>query len=279
MEFTKLKHIKKVALVLLVLAGGTFWGSLLLTGCSTTQDVSQLKQILEDNPDILANAIKKNPKPIMDALSDAAQVARRQQMEDAQKAQEVARAEARKNPRQPQIDDNRVIFAKNDALKKEAPITIVEYADFQCGFCSSAHDTVTQIIDKYGDKVRVVYKHLPILGPQSVTTAHYYEAIALQDHKKAQDFHHKIFDGQGNLRSGGEEFLRKTAKDVGANLTRLKKDLESDKVKKRVQDDETEGKKFGFNGTPAFLVNGVPLNGAQPLEAFEAEFKAQNLLD
>ena len=172
-----------------------------------------------------------------------------------------------------------MIFAKNNALKKEAPITIVEYADFQCGFCSRAHNTVTQIIDKYGDKVRVVYKHLPVLGPQSETTARYYEAIALQDHKKAQDFHHKIFDGQGNLRSGGEEFLQQTAKEVGANLTRLKKDVDSDEVRKRVQDDRAEGESFGFSGTPAFLVNGVPLNGAQPLEAFEAEFRAQGLLN
>lgn len=269
----------KIIGVALVFAIGAVWGSSLLTGCSSTPSASQLKQILEENPDILANAIKKNPNQIMEAINDAVQESRREQAEQAQKAQDAARAEERKNPKKPEIDEARVIFAKNDALKKEAPITIVEYADFQCGYCSRAHDTVEEIMDKYGDKVRVVYKHLPILGPQSVTTAHYYEAIALQDHKKAEEFHHKIFAEQGNLRSGGEDFLKKTAKAVGANLKKLDKDLASDKVKERVQADEAEGRKFGFSGTPAFLVNGVSLNGAQPLAAFEQEFRQQGLLD
>ena len=76
-----------------------------------------------------------------------------------------------------------------------------------------------------------------------------------------------------------EDFLKNTAKAVGANLKKLDKDLASDKVKERVQADEAEGRKFGFSGTPAFLVNGVSLNGAQPLAAFEQEFRQQGLLD
>lgn len=279
MKGLNILSINKIAGVALVLAVGVWGSSLSLTGCSTAPTADQLRQLLEENPDILANAIKKNPNQIMAAINDAVEASRREQEQEARKAMEAAREEERKNPKQPEIDESRVIFAKNSDLKKKAPITIVEYADFQCGYCSRAHETVKQIIDKYGDKVRVIYKHLPILGPQSLTTAHYYEAVALQDHGKAEKFHAKIFDNQGNLRSGGEDFLKQTAKDVGANMARLKKDLASDKVKQRVQADDEEGKKFGFSGTPAFLVNGISLNGAQPLAAFEEEFRKQGLLD
>ena len=268
---------RKFVYVFSTLVIGTFAGSLLLVGCSTTPDVSQLKQILEENPDILANAIKKNPKPIMDALNDAAQEARKKQIEDAQKAQGEAQANARNNPKKPQIDDDRVIFGQN---KKDAKITIIEYSDFQCGYCGRAYRTMKQILDKYKDKVRVVYKHLPLdFHPMATPAARYYEAIALQDHKKAAQFHDKIFENQSNLTSDGEKFLEKTAKEVKANMAKLKKDLESDKVKNRVQADKEEASKFGFNGTPGFLVNGVPLNGAQPMEAFEQEFREQKLLD
>ena len=263
---------KKIIYISSILIIGMAFG---LAGCSTSPD--QLKQVLEENPDILANAIKKNPKPIMDALNEAAQQARKRQVEDAQKAQEEARSNARKTPKNPQIDDDRVIFGEK---KKDAKITIVEYSDFQCGYCGRAYRTMKQIIDKYKDKVRVVYKHLPLdFHPMATPAARYYEAIALQDHKKATQFHDKIFENQSNLTSDGEKFLENTAKDVKANMAKLKKDLESDKVKNRVQADKEEASRFGFNGTPGFLVNGVPLNGAVPIEAFEAEFKAQKLLD
>ena len=266
--------IKKVVYVSSILIVGMTFG---LVGCSTATDVSKLKQVLEDNPDILANAIKKNPKPIMDALNEAAQEARKEQVENAQKAQEEARANARKSPKNPQIDDDRVIFGTN---KKDAKITIVEYSDFQCGYCGRAYKTMKEILDKYKDKVRVVYKHLPLdFHPMATPAARYYEAIALQDHKKATQFHDKIFENQGSLTSDAERFLEKTAREVKANMKKLKVDLESDKVKKRVQADKEEASRFGFNGTPGFLVNGVPLNGAQPLEAFEAEFREQKLLD
>ena len=277
MEFIKSISIKKFVCVFSTLFTGLTLGSFLLVGCSTAPDVGQLKQILEENPDILANAIKKNPKPIMAAINDAAQEARREQVENAQKAQEEARIDARKNPRNPQIDDDRVIFGQN---KKDAKITIVEYSDFQCGYCGRAYNTMKQILDKYKDKVRVVYKHLPLdFHPLATPAARYYEAIALQDHKKATQFHDKIFENQGSLTSDGEKFLERTAKEVKANMAKLKKDLESDKVKNRVQADKEEATKFGFNGTPGFLVNGVPLNGAQPMDAFENEFRKQGLLD
>ena len=268
----KLASIKKNIYISSILIIGMALG---LAACSTSPD--QLKKVLEENPDILANAIKKNPQPIMDALNEAAQQARRKQVEDAQKAQEEARANARKSPKNPQIDDDRVIFGEN---KKGAKITIVEYSDFQCGYCGRAYRTMKQILDKYKDKVRVVYKHLPLdFHPMATPAARYYEAIALQDHKKATQFHDKIFENQSNLTSDGEKFLEKTAREVKANMKKLKRDLESDKVKNRVETDKQEASKFGFNGTPGFLVNGVPLNGAQPMEAFEAEFKEQKLLD
>ncbi len=275
MKSQSIKNIIFIAVVFIF--GSIIWGSFLLTGCTTTQDVSSLKQVLEENPDILTNAIRKNPQPIMEAINDAAQETRKQQLAKAQQAEDDARAEARKNPKTPEISDDRVIFGEK---KGDVPITIVEYSDFQCGYCGRAYNTIKEIIKKYEGKVRVIYKHLPLdFHPMAKPAAHYYEAIALQNHNKAQQFHDKIFEQQSNLTSGGKDFLDQLAKEVGANMARLKKDLESDKVKQRVENDDAEAKRFGFNGTPGFLINGVPLNGAQPLSAFEAEFRAQKLLD
>ena len=91
----------------------------------------------------------------------------------------------------------------------------------------------------------------------------------MQDPVKAEKFHDNIFENQKKLNSGKEKFLKELAKKVGADMKKLAKDIESDAVKKIVESDMAEAKKFGFSGTPGFLVNGVSLKGAYPF----AEFK------
>ena len=151
---------------------------------------------------------------------------------------------------------------------KDAPITLVEYSDFECPFCARGFGTVKELMKKYEGKIRFVYKHLPLsFHPQAMISAKYYEAIRLQDEKKAFAFHDEIYKSQEKL-SSGTSFLDTAAKKVGADLKRLKKDLDSAQVAKRIDEDQKEAASLGMQGTPGFLLNGVPVRGAYPTEHF-----------
>ena len=99
-------------------------------------------------------------------------------------------------------------------------------------------------------------------------SSQYYEAIRLQSEEKAFEFHDQIYKNQSKLRTG-EAFLKKLAKDLKVNMTKLAKDVQSKEVKERIEADIAEANKFGFQGTPGFILNGVPVKGAYPLSHFE----------
>jgi protein-disulfide isomerase len=124
-------------------------------------------------------------------------------------------------------------------------------------------------VKAYGDQIRVAYKHMPILSPESKTAAQYMEALAMQDKAKSLEFHDKVLGDQAALREGGEKFLDKIVKEVGADLARVKKDAKSETVRKRLEADLEEAQKYEFGGTPGFAVNGADIHGAYPTEFFK----------
>jgi protein-disulfide isomerase len=105
--------------------------------------------------------------------------------------------------------------------------------------------------------------------PLAMPAAKYFEAIALQDHSKAEKFHDMVFSNQAKLSQDGEKFLKESAKSVGANLAKVEKDMASEAVTKRIAADMEEAKRFEFSGTPGFLINGVSLKGAYPFPEFK----------
>jgi protein-disulfide isomerase len=122
----------------------------------------------------------------------------------------------------------------------------------------------------YGDKVRVIFKHLPLdFHPMAMPAAKWFEAIAKQDRKKAAKFHDYVFENQKDLNQGGEKFLKDAAKKVGADVKKAEKDMNSEAVQKQIATDMEEAKKFEFSGTPGFLINGVSLRGAYPAPEFK----------
>ncbi len=232
----------------------------LLAGCTSK---SQLEKTIADNPDIVFNAIKKNPKKFVETVNEAVREAQMSAREDEAKEEQARMEEEFKNPKQPAIEDGRVIFGK-----KDAPVTIVEYTDFQCPYCARGYNTIKEVLKNYPDQVRVVLKHLPLdFHPLAMPAAKYFEAIAKQDHSKAEKFHDMIFSNQAKLNQDGEKFLKDAAKKVGANLKKVEKDLSDDSIQERINADMEEARKFEFTGTPGFLINGVSLKGAYPFQS------------
>lgn len=239
-------------------------GALLAVSCTTDKQIQeQITKVIKENPKLIAEAIENHPVEIMTALQNASKSAQEQMAKKQQEDEQKALEETFEKPLMAKIRSDESILGP-----KDAPLTLVEYSDFECPFCGRGYATVKELMKKYEGKIRFVYKHLPLsFHPQAMISAKYYEAIRLQSEKKAFAFHDEIYKNQQGL-SEGAPFLDKLAKKVGADLKRLKSDLDSDKIAQRIDEDIKEAGSFGMQGTPGFLINGVPVRGAYPAEHF-----------
>lgn len=235
----------------------------LLASCSEL-----VKKTIQDNPEIVFEAIKKDPAGFMEVVRGAAQEAQKKDMMAAREAEEKSMEEEFNNPKKPEISGDRAVLGN-----ESAPITIVEYSDFQCPFCQRGSDTVRKVMSEYGDKVKLVFKHLPLESkhPNARRGSEYFEAIAMQDEEKAYEFKKLVFENQNETYGEAEKLYEKLAKKVGANMSKLKSDLEgkSDEIDNIIDQDMQEASKFGFQGTPGYLINGVSLKGAYPFPKFK----------
>ena len=231
--------------------------------CAPTAD--QMSNLLEQHPEILARAIEKNPDQFMAAVKKAAQSSQAKSQQEAAKAEAAKFEDEFKNPLKPEIDANRSFMGTS-----AAPITIVEYTDFQCPYCGRGYETLEQVRKAYGDKVRVLVKDLPLpMHPMAMPAAKRFEAIRLQSPEKANAFYHEVFSNQQKLGSEQDKFLDAVTKKVGADLARAKKDSGSDAVQAVITKDMSEAEGFGITGTPGFIINGVSIKGAYPFEQFK----------
>ena len=241
-----------------------FLSAALVVSCTSDEKMKvQISKLLKDDPKILTEAIEKHPAEFIEALQKAAK--------DAQETMGKKREDDEKKKLEESFDKPLVAEIRSDESirgPKDAPLTLVEYSDFECPFCSRGYDTVVALLKKYDGKIRFVYKHLPLsFHEQAMISAKYYEAVRMQDPKKAFAFHDEVFKNQRKLKNG-VAFLEATAKQVGADMGKLKKDLNSDAVTKRIEADMKAAGTFGMQGTPGFLLNGVPVRGAYPPEYF-----------
>ncbi len=250
-----LKAFKLATLSLLALS---------LVNCAPS--AKQLKEAVEKDPTIVFAAIEKDPEQFIEVVNKAAQNAQRKAQEKAVADESKKRDDEFANPLKPSIDEKRVIFGP-----KDAKITIIEYSDFQCPYCTKGHATIEEVMKAYPKDVRVIYKHLPLdFHPMAMPAARYFEAIAIQDHAKAEKFYNEVFMHQGELGSKKEGLLKDISKKLGVDMKKLEKDLDSEVVTKNIEADMEEARKFNFSGTPGFLINGVSLRGAYPFPEFKA---------
>jgi protein-disulfide isomerase len=143
-----------------------------------------------------------------------------------------------------------------------APVTIVEFSDFQCPFCGRLTPELKQVEEKYGDKVRIVFRQYPLPFHQYAQKAAE-ASLCAADQGKFWEMHDALFANQQAL---AVEQLKAKAAELGLNAEQFNSCLDSGKQAATIQADMKEGTSVGVNGTPAMFINGRFINGAVPLE-------------
>ncbi|MFI6515976.1 DsbA family protein [Spirillospora sp. NPDC050679] len=165
--------------------------------------------------------------------------------------------------------DDRALFSGSDS----APVTIVEFGDFQCPKCGTFARTIKpELRRRYVDTgvVRFIWRDFPTFGKESERAAYASRAAARQG--RFWPFHDALYARQPKRMNSGridDAFLREVARAAGLDVARFDADRKSAAVRKAVDDDFGFGQRLGVPGTPAFLINGTPFFGAQPLKEFE----------
>lgn len=160
-------------------------------------------------------------------------------------------------------------ITKNDHVRGNfnAPITLVEFSDFECPFCGRHYPTLNKILSDYQDKVRLVYKHFPLsnIHPNAQKAA---EASECADEQgKFWEYHDKIFENQAAGYS--VEKFKTWATDLNLDSNKFNSCLDSGKYATKVNIDAQEGQSKGVQGTPATFVNGQLVSGALPYDNFK----------
>ena len=146
-----------------------------------------------------------------------------------------------------------------------APVTVVEFSDFQCPFCGREFPVIERLMKEYDGKVKLVFRHFPLdFHPFAEKAAE--AAACAADQGKFWELHNKMFENQQKL---AVDDLKGYAKSLGVDAQKFDKCLDSGEKKALVEADQKAGTAAGVNGTPAFFVNGIFINGAQPYEQFK----------
>ena len=149
-----------------------------------------------------------------------------------------------------------------------APVTIVEFTDFQCPYCSAGAHTLDAMMKKYEGKVKLTVRHYPLpFHPAALPAALYFEGIAVQSPEKAWQFYDALFAEPQQLQAG-EEHLKKVAAGLGVDMRKLDQDARSAATYQKITTDKQEFKRTRFDDVPVFVINGTVLVGAQPPQKF-----------
>ncbi|MFB6603618.1 DsbA family protein [Streptomyces noursei] len=162
--------------------------------------------------------------------------------------------------------------------RADAPVVMIEYSDFQCPFCGKfARDTKPELLRSYVDKgvLRIEWRSFPIFGKESERAA--LASWAAGQQKKFWEFHDVAYSKERKRNTGefSDEKLVDMARKAGVkDLERFKADLNSNKAREALRTDKNEAHDLGVTSTPAFLINGQPILGAQPTSTFKDVIEA-----
>jgi protein-disulfide isomerase len=158
----------------------------------------------------------------------------------------------------------------------KAPVTLIEFSDFQCSFCRKFWQTTLPLIEKKyikTGKVIFVYRHLAILGKHSIAAAQAAECAGEQG--KFWPYHDKLFASAASPLAFTDGKLKGYAKELGLKSQDFNQCLDSGKHLKKVEGETATAAFLGARGTPAFFLNGQLLVGAQPFQVFEAAIEKE----
>lgn len=201
---------------------------------------------------LVLDILRKNPQVIKEALEKYEKEAAKKQEED---------------------EFNKLLAEKVDVEigsspikgEKKAQYTIIAFSDFQCPFCKRGDDTIKELLKKHEGQVKYVFKHFPLsFHPEAANASK--AAWAAGKQNKFFEYHDKLFENQAKL---GEELYVQIAKDLGLNLEKFNKDRASEDAQKQIDADMKAAQAIGVQGTPGFVLNGVKILGAYPIDHFE----------
>jgi protein-disulfide isomerase len=191
----------------------------------------------------------------------------------------TAAPEQPEKPQQPAPDDTtiwKVPVADNDPVRgpNDALVTVVEFSDFQCPFCSRVEPTINKLIEEYPNDVRVVWKDNALPFHQNAKPAAYLARFAFEKggNKGFWAAHAALFEGQKNLDESG---LQEIAKKLNLNWDQANAAIKSGKYADKIDESMDLAMDFEARGTPHFFINGRRLSGAQPYEKFKEVVDAQ----
>jgi protein-disulfide isomerase len=153
----------------------------------------------------------------------------------------------------------------------DAPVEIVEFSDFECPYCARAAEALHEVKDRYGDKVRVAYRHFPLGFHANAMRASTYAQCA-QEQGKFWPLHDAIFALPAGL---GGEAIDEAAEAAGLDKAALEACLESSRPTQQVQADMLKARELGVEGTPTFFVNGRPYTGRPTADGFAQAIEAE----
>jgi protein-disulfide isomerase len=147
----------------------------------------------------------------------------------------------------------------------DAPLTLVEYGDYQCPHCARAHPRVNALRQRFGDRLRFVFRNFPMTEahPEAMHAAEAAESVAAHAGNDAfWKMHDLLFEHQqDDLDALDDAHLVGYAEEAGADAEQVRRDIEADAYEARVRADFMSGVRSGVNGTPTFFVNGVRYDG------------------
>lgn len=226
-------------------------GLVLLSAPSFGADKEVQPRSVDDIEKIVREFLFKNPEVILEAV---------------ERYREKQREEDAKRARMAIVERKKDIFEDPSSPVGGNPkgdVTLVEFFDYRCGHCKRFAPSLTKLLEE-DDKVRLVYKEFPILGPQSVIASR--AALAA----KAQDRYHPFHEAlMSNKKPLNEDEIMKIASSVGVDTKQLKKDMKDPEIEKTIQRNQQLAQALGISGTPALIVEDKLVPGAIPLNSLK----------
>ena len=186
----------------------------------------KVENFLMQNPDVLARALEN--------------------------LQDYYAIEGAKRQRQSVLDNAEELYSSNSDFTlgpKNASVTIVEFFDYNCGYCKRVFPSLMKIVEE-NDDVRVVFKEFPILSENSRTAASY--ALALDEQLKFLTYHSKLMSSRGSINPA---LLERTLKEIGVDVEAIKSRAAGTSIAETIDRTQALAGALGINGTPAFVIN------------------------